>query len=169
MASIGQGLVVREAAERALAGGDAAAVVAAAEDARRRVRLLVGAPTLEHLVRGGRIGGWKARLAGWLGVVPILEIDPRKGTVQAVGLAREGRAHRRTLARVKRELRAEAGSPARVWVAHAAAPDVADAFRDALAAVVPEAAIEVTDVGPALGAHAGPGGVAVAWLSPVAG
>ena len=169
MASIGQGLVVREAAERALAGADAAAVVAAAEDARRRVRLLIGAPTLEHLVRGGRIGGWKARLAGWLAVVPILEIDPRKGTVRAVGLAREGRAHRRTLARVKRELRAEVGPPARVWVAHAAAPDVADAFRDALAAVAPEAEIEVTDVGPALGAHAGPGGVAVAWLSPEAG
>lgn len=165
-ASIGQGLVVREAAERAQAGADVEEVVAAAEDARRRVRMVVGAPTLEYFVRGGRIGGWKAKIAGWLRVVPILRVDAVRGTIGPAGFAREGRVHRRTLAKVVAEIRAESPPPERVWVAHAAAPEAADGMRMALADAAPAAEVAVMDVGPALGAHAGPGTVAVAWLSP---
>lgn len=164
-ASIAQGLVVQAAAERALAGGEVGDVVAAALDARARVRLLVGAPTLEYFVRGGRVGGWKAKLAGRLGVMPLLTIEPAKGTVRLAGVARRGRVHRALLARARRELAAEPRSPARIWIAHAAAPDVADAFRAALAEAAPGAEVDVVEVGPVLGAHAGPGGIAVAFLS----
>lgn len=164
-ASIGQGLVVREAAERALAGASTTDVVGAAEEAWPRVRFYVGAPTLEYLVRGGRIGGWKAALAGRLGLVPVLRFDPAKGTLGLAGIARTGHVHRRTLALARKAIRAEPRPPERVWLTHAAAPDVADAFRDVLSAVVPDAEIEIMEVGPALGAHTGPGGIGVAWLS----
>lgn len=166
MASIAQGLVVREAAERARRGAEVEEVVAAAEDARRRVRIFVGPPTLEYFVRGGRIGGWKAKLLEWTGVLPILTLDPRKGTVRPVGLARRGMVHRKLLAKVLYAIGAAPRPPERVWIAHAAAPEVSDAIRASIAGRVPDAEIEVMEVGPVLGAHAGPGTVAVAFLTP---
>lgn len=163
-ASVGQGLVVRAAAIRALEGASAEEVVAAAEDARDRVRLHLGVPTLEYLVRGGRIGGWKARMARWLGVVPVMSVDPARGVPELAWIARKGKAHRVTLRRVRKALGKEPVAPERVWIAHAGAPEVADGFRGAIERDLPDAEIEVMEVGPALGAHAGPGALAVGWL-----
>ena len=52
-----EGLVVLEAARAALAGGDLDAVEAAARDAIARVRLIATVPSLDHLVRSGRVPG----------------------------------------------------------------------------------------------------------------
>jgi len=164
-ASIGQGLVVRAAAERAAAGGSVAEVAAAAEDARARVRLFVAVPTLDYLRQGGRLAGWKARVAQWMGLVPLLTIDPESGATRLLGLARRGSVHRSALSRAVAALGEEPSPPDAVWIAHAGAAPVADAFREELTRAAPGAEIEIVEVGPALGAHTGPGAVAVAFLS----
>jgi hypothetical protein len=164
-ASIGQGLVVHAAAERAAAGGSPEEVVAAAEEARGRVRLFVAVPTVDYLRRGGRLAGWKARIAERLGLVPLLTIDPGSGSARLLRLARRGKVHRATLELAIATLGREPSPPERVWIAHAAAAQAADAFRQGLAKAAPEAEIEIVEVGPALGAHTGPGAVAVAFLS----
>jgi DegV family protein with EDD domain len=164
-ASIGQGLVVHAAAERAAAGGSPEEVVAAAEEARGRVRLFVAVPTVDYLRRGGRLAGWKARIAERLGLVPLLTIDPGSGSARLLRLARRGKVHRATLELAMGALGREPSPPERVWIAHAAAAQAADAFRQGLAKAAPEAEIEIVEVGPALGAHTGPGAVAVAFLS----
>lgn len=164
-ASIGQGLVVRAAAECAAAGGSAEEVVAAAEHARARVRLFIAVPTVDYLRRGGRLAGWKARTAEGLGLVPVLTIDPESGSARLHRLARRGRVHRATLSRAIATLRREEPSPEVVWIAHAGASLAADAFRQELAKAAPSAEIDIVEVGPALGAHTGPGAVAVAFLS----
>ena len=165
-ASIGQGLVARAAAEKALEGGDLEEVVTVAERARDRVRLFLGVPTLEYLVRGGRIGGWKARVAEWLNLVPVMRVEPDEGYPRLARIARKGKAHRATLASVRKAIGREEVPPDRVWIAHATASEVADGFRAAIGEDLPAAEVEVVEVGPALGAHAGPGAVAVAWLGP---
>ena len=53
--SVAQGLVVRAAAQAAARGDSLAEVVRAAEDAAARVRLLAAVPSLDSLVRGGRV------------------------------------------------------------------------------------------------------------------
>jgi DegV family protein with EDD domain len=164
-ASIGQGLVVRAAAEKAAAGASVEEVVAAAEDARERVRLFVAVPTLDYMRQGGRIAGWKARIAEWLGLVPLVTTDPSSGSAGLLGLARRGNVHRAALARTVKAIRAEDAPPSAVWIAHAGATQAADAFREELARAAPGAEIEIVEVGPALGAHTGPGAVAVAFLS----
>jgi hypothetical protein len=164
-ASIGQGLVVRAAAERAAAGGSAEEVAAAAEDARDRVRLFIAVPTVDYLRRGGRLAGWKARVAERLGLVPVLTIDPESGAARLHRLARRGKVHRATLSRAIAAIRREDPAPQVVWIAHAGAALAADAFRQELARAAPGAEIDIVEVGPALGAHTGPGAVAVAFLS----
>ncbi|MGH7570868.1 MAG: DegV family protein [Gemmatimonadota bacterium] len=166
-ASIAQGLIVRAAAERALNGGDPDEVVRAATEARSRVRFFLGAPTLEYFQRGGRVGSWKTRLADRLHLVPLLTLPPARGRPRVAGVARRGHVHRKLLERACGAVRAEPSPPDRIWIAHAAAAGVADACRARLAEAAPGSEIGIVEVGPVLGAHAGPGSVAVAFLGAI--
>jgi DegV family protein with EDD domain len=160
--SVAQGLVVRAAAQAAARGESLAEVVRVAEDAVARVRLLAAVPSLDSLVRGGRVTAGQRRLADFLGVVPLLTLD-------AAGRARAGGAARgfpRACVRlVERSLKAAAGVAAPVFaVAHADAPDLAERIARELLARRPGAEEFVVEVTPVLAAHAGPGAVAVATL-----
>jgi DegV family protein with EDD domain len=77
-----EGLVVLAAARAARAGGDLDAVEAAARHAMSQVRLVATMPSLDHLVRSGRVPG----IAGWagrhLGINPLFEF--RAGEVHAL-------------------------------------------------------------------------------------
>ena len=82
--SVGLGLVVRAAAEAAAAGRSADEVAQIARDAAARVRLFIAVPTLEHLVRGGRVSPLKGLLAKLLGLLPVLTLS-EDGTARAGG------------------------------------------------------------------------------------
>ena len=160
--SVAQGLVVRAAAQAAARGESLAEVVRAADDAAARVRLLAAVPSLDSLVRGGRVTAGQRRLANLLGVVPLLTLD-------AAGRARAGGAARgfpRACVRlVEKSLKAAAGVPAPVFaVAHADAAELAERIARELLARRPGAEEYVVEVTPVLAAHAGPGAVAVATL-----
>lgn len=160
--SVAQGLVVRAAAQAAARGESLAEVVRAAEDAAARVRFLAAVPSLDSLVRGGRVTAGQRRLANLLGVVPLLTLD-------AAGRARAGGAARgfpRACVRlVEKSLKAAAGVSSPVFaVAHADAAELAERIARELLARRPGAEEYVVEVTPVLAAHAGPGAVAVATL-----
>jgi DegV family protein with EDD domain len=129
---------------------------------RRQARLLFTVETLEYLVRGGRIG----RARGWAGellhIKPILSIE--EGEVLPVKRVRGNRKAFLEFASVF-----EAGthdSPAlRVGIAHAEAPERAEALAQMVRRTRPQAELEiVTELGPVVGAHAGPGTVGFFWF-----
>ena len=163
-ASVGLGLVVRAAAEAAAAGKSAEEVGKVARDAADRVRIFVAVPTLKHLVRGGRVSplrGWLARL---LGLLPILTIT-REGKVEAAGKARGYDAARTKMMKLLFEEAGERVSASRRFgVAHCDAEDSADELARQIRERYPESDVMIVECGPALGAHAGPGALAVAVL-----
>ena len=161
--SVAQGLVVRAAAQAAARGGGLAEVVRAAEDAASRVRLLAAVPSLDSLVRGGRVSPGQRRLADLLGIVPLLTVDSR-GRAKPGGTAR-GFPHA-CVKLVEKSLRASRGVAAPVFaIGHADAADLAGRIAGELLARRPGADEFVVEVSPALAAHAGPGAVAVATLA----
>jgi DegV family protein with EDD domain len=143
------------------AGGD---VVAAAEAARRRAELattLFYVDTLEYLRRGGRIGAAAAILGGALSVKPLLRID--EGRV--VNLDRV-RTSARALSRMEDLIVEAAGSRAvDLCVSHLANPDragdLAGRLAERLAANLEGRDVWCGELGAVLGAHVGPGMVAV--------
>jgi DegV family protein with EDD domain len=160
--SVAQGLVVRAAAQAAARGGGLAEVVRAAEDAASRVRLLAAVPTLDSLVRGGRVSPGQRRLADLLGIVPLLTVDSR-GRAKPGGAARG--FPRACVKLVEKSLRTSRGVASPVFaVAHADAPELAERIAAELLARRPGAEEFVVEVTPVLAAHAGPGAVAVATL-----
>ena len=154
------GFAVLAAAEVLDAGGTASEAVAAARERAAGTTSLFYVDTLEYLRRGGRIGAAAALLGSALAVKPLLKIvDGRIGSLEKVRTA--GKA----LARLEELAAAAADGRVEVAVAHLANPDRAEALaeglRRRLEGRLGPAGVAVGEVGAVIGAHVGPGMVAV--------
>jgi DegV family protein with EDD domain len=129
---------------------------------RREAGLLFTVETLEYLARGGRIGRARAWAGELLNIKPILSI--KEGEVLPVKRVRGNRK-----AFLEFASAFEAGTrdvpTMRVGIAHAAAPERAEALRKMVRHTRPAAEVElVTTLGPVVGTHAGPGTVGFFWF-----
>jgi hypothetical protein len=160
--SVGLGLVVRAAAEAAAAGKSAEEVAQVARDTADRVRTFVAVPTLKHLVRGGRVSPARGLIAKVLGLLPVLTISPG-GAAEPAAKARGYDAARRKMMKLLFEEAGERVSASRRFgVAHCDAEDVAEELAREIRERYPESDVMIVECGPALGAHGGPGALAVA-------
>jgi DegV family protein with EDD domain len=155
--TLGEGLVVISAAEAAARGGDLASVVAAAESTRERLKVFGAISTLENLRKGGRIGGAAAALGTLLSIKPVIEV--RGGVVAEESKQRTRAKSLRYLAEKVRS----AGPLERLAAMGADAPDF-DEFVAMLAGTPAQHPLLVGEIGPVIGAHAGPGAIGVAWV-----
>jgi DegV family protein with EDD domain len=129
---------------------------------RRERGLLFTVDTLEFLQRGGRIGKAAAFAGTLLHVKPILSI--RDGEVEPV---KRVRGERKAFAELAAALETETkDEPAyRLGVAHAAAPERAAELEALVLEQRPNAELElVVTLGAVIGAHAGPGTLALFWF-----
>lgn len=157
--TMGEGLTVMACAQHAARGASRADVVTLARDLAGRTRVLGALDSLEHLRKGGRIGGAKAMLASALSIKPLIEV--RDGRVEEGG---RQRTRSKALAWLVEQVRV---SPRieRLAVMHAQCDDV-DQLVDALRALGRDDLLEhlvIGDLGPVVGAHAGPRTIGVAF------
>jgi DegV family protein with EDD domain len=151
------------AIQRRLERGTTDAEIDALVERYRRERgLLFTVDTLEFLQRGGRIGKAAAFAGTLLHVKPILSIE--HGEVVPV---RRVRGERKAFAELAAALESETrDEPAfRLAVAHAAAPERAAELQALVRERRPHAELElVVALGAVIGAHAGPGTLALFWF-----
>jgi len=163
--SLGLGLQALFAARMAQRGLDLPDIRRRIEAMHGRMHVLFVVDSLEYLARGGRIGKARALVGKVLGVKPILGVAD--GEVVAVDRVRGGRAaHPRLI-----ELFAERVDPRRPVVAavgHSKAPIWADRLRALLEERFIAAEMMVTEIGPVVGTHSGPGTVGAALFQPTA-
>ncbi|MEO7385384.1 MAG: DegV family protein [Gammaproteobacteria bacterium] len=162
--SVGMGLIVLSAAEHAQAGRSAAEVVAAVERAADHTRTYGAVPDLSYAVRGGRIPQPWRWLAGALPLGFLLAIEGRGG-VKVRGILRRSGDRVSALVRLATQdrLLKSGGTPLRLAIAHSNSPALAEALQTACELAFPAIeSILVADLGPAYGAHAGPGALALA-------
>jgi DegV family protein with EDD domain len=155
----GHGAMAIAAANAAERGADLAGAAAAAEALRERMTIVFAVDTLEFLRRGGRIGSAQAWIGSALKIKPILSIDSEIFPVERVRTS--GRAFKRLVD----ELRAHRDAGADVFfVQHVQAPDVAARIVDAGREIYGRDAEVVSELGPVIGTHTGPGLVGVMGL-----
>lgn len=155
------GFAVLTAADVLDAGGSRSDAAAAASQRANAMTSLFYVDTLEYLRRGGRIGAAAAVLGSALSVKPLLKLENGR-----VGLLEKVRTAARALSRLEELAVSAAGDePVDVAVAHLANPDraglLADNLRVRLATNLADREIAVGEVGAVIGAHVGPGMVAV--------
>lgn len=155
------GWQVLAAARAREAGGDAGAMVDAAERARSTMQIIFFVDSLEYLHRGGRIGG-AARLVGSaLNLKPLLYVDHTVGRIEP---GERLRTRRRALDRIYEVFfeKMDTSRPMHVAVIHSNAPDLAEGLRERVAADYDPAELLLAGISPVMGAHIGPGAVGLA-------
>lgn len=155
-----EALVVLAAARAAAAGAGLDEVDAAARHVIDRVRLVASVPTLDHLVRSGRVPG----LAGWagnrLGINPLFEFRGGKVRRLRPALSRDA-ALDRLVGLVRRST--VPGARLHVAALHALAVDVAHDLLARVTAGLEPATAFVGEFGPVMVVHTGPGLAGLAW------
>jgi len=155
------GFAVLTACDVLDSGGSAAEAAAAAEQRAEVMTSLFYVDTLEYLRRGGRIGAAAALLGSALAVKPLLRLENGR-----IGSLEKVRISARALSRLE-ELAVEAAGQldVDVAVAHLANSERADllasSLRERLSRNIGDREINVGEVGAVIGAHVGPGMVAV--------
>lgn len=159
------GYAVLSAAEASRQGESAKAVAAIAISRAKAATVIFYVDTLEHLRRGGRIGAASALLGSALAIKPLLTLaDGRIMPIEKV------RTSARALSRLE-ELALRAASAAGesgvdIAVHHLDSPSRAGDLVERLRARVPSTAkVVLVELGAVVGAHVGPGTIAVA-ISP---
>jgi DegV family protein with EDD domain len=158
---VATGYAALSAADVLDAGGSVAEAAEAARERAAAATALFYVDTLEYLRRGGRIGAAAALVGGALAVKPLLRID--EGRV--VHLDRV-RTSARALSRMEDLIVETAGSQRiELCVSHLANPEraneLAGRLAERLAGNLEGRAVWCGELGAVLGAHVGPGMVAV--------
>jgi DegV family protein with EDD domain len=154
--TMGQGLLAITAADAAAGGAALGEVHALTEAAVPRTRVYGTLATLDHLVRGGRVGKARALLGSMLSIKPVIEV--RNGIV-------DEESKQRTRSRSLEYLASKAKGDApleRLAVASGDADDVGTLL-ELLSGVEVAHPVEVVQLGPVVGTHAGPGTIGVCY------
>ena len=157
--SMGMGWLAILGARAAKDGHSLAEVRALVEDAIPRVHIIGMLDTLQYAQRGGRLGKGQALVGTLLNVKPLLSVV--RGEIVPV---ENVRTLKRALERLV-EIALTSGPIQDLSVIHAAAPNYADQLHEVLSETFPEEHILMSETGPVLGTHTGPGSVGIAWIT----
>ena len=148
----GMGMLVLAAVAAADAGEPVEAVIERVGAAREDLRMWFAIDTLEYLRRGGRIGAARAWMGSALQIKPILTLDDEITPVERV------RTRRRVFERLvqyAQELK-DHGNDA--WVVqHIRDPENAQRLVERCREVMGSEPLFISEIGPVIGAHTGPG------------
>ncbi len=157
--TMGQGLMCLAAAEAAASDASLDELGTLVGGLVGRTRILGVVDTLDHLQRGGRIGGAAALVGSLLSIKPVIQVVD--GVVEQES---KQRTRSRSLDYLAGKVRADAPLD-RIAVSNGAADDI-DAVLSRLAGLEVAHELLVVDLGPVVGTHAGPGTIGVSYQLP---
>lgn len=158
-ASIGQGLLVIEAANRAKSGESREDIVKALEHFTSRLASVFTLNTLEYLEKGGRIGKVQAMMGTVLNVKPILQLDEAGKIAQKEKI----RGRSQALARLI-DIMAEDGRQLErqvVGICHARALTEAEKMAEEFRRRFLVQDVVIGEMSGTIGTHVGPGCIAI--------
>lgn len=160
-ASVGEGFLVWEAARKQAEGASLSELAVWVTEHRLQVCHWFTVDTFEHLRHGGRVSSATAVLGTALQVKPLLHVD-EQGCLQVKEKPRgRKKAIAAQLAHMEQGWTPELGR--RVFIGHGDDLPAAQQLREAVAARFPEAETAIADIGPIIGAHTGPGMLALIY------
>lgn len=158
-ASVGEGFLVREAAKMQRMGLSLKDVAAWVSVRRFKLCHWFTVDTFTHLKHGGRVSSATATMGTALQIKPLLHVD-KDGKLQAVEKPRgRKKAIAALLARMEQGWMPALGKT--VLIAHADDAEAAVMLQGCVRERFPDADIHIADIGPVIGAHAGPGTLAL--------
>jgi DegV family protein with EDD domain len=138
-------------------------IIVALEHQRQRTLALFVPATLRYVRNSRRVGPIAGMVATWLNIKPIVKVQ--EGRLIVLDRARSMEAAlERQLDEVARFMAGAA--PPEIAICHAHAPTAAQLFAERVQARFPDSPIHVSDVGPVLAVHTGPGALGLVTYRP---
>ena len=160
-ASVGEGFLVREAARHQAEGMSLDELTNWVEENKLKICHWFTVDTFEHLKHGGRVGAVSAAVGGVLNIKPLLHVT-ENGVLEVAKKPRGSKqAMRAQLEQMKHGWTPDLGKL--VVIGHADNPIGAINLRDQVQEQVPDADIHTADIGAVIGAHVGPGMLALIY------
>ena len=161
-ASLGQGLLVALAAKKQAAGADFDEVVSYIEDTKLHLCHWFTVDDLFFLKRGGRVSAATAVLGTMLAIKPVMHVD-NAGHLVNVAKARGRKA---AIAELANKLTETGINPENqlIYICHGDCYDDATLLSDMVKDKYPGCEIMIDYTGPVIGAHSGPGTLALFFV-----
>ena len=161
-ASAGQGMLVYLAAKKRDSGADLETVAEYIEGIKLNLCHWFTVDDLVYLKRGGRVSPTVAFVGGMLGIKPILHVD-NEGRLISVSKVRGRKASIMAIAEKYGEYALKNTDPL-VFISHSACQDDAELLKKIISEKYGVNVEIITDVGTVIGAHSGPGTLALFFL-----
>ena len=160
-ASVGEGFLVLEAAARQAEGMEIEELAQWVRDNRLKVCHWFTVDTFDHLKHGGRVGAASAAMGTMLSIKPMLHVD-KEGKLAVM---EKPRGQRKAMdAQIKRmDAGWQSGLGRRVIIGHGDDLDKAKLLQEEVIRKFPNAQIQLAYIGPVIGAHTGPGMLALIY------
>lgn len=162
-ASVGQGLLVLEAARMARRGDGAAAILERLAVMREGVQCIFSVNNIEYLIKGGRVSKAKGYIAEVLDIKPILHMDP-EGYIQPYAKARGRKGAMIKLLDVMGKMGKDLEKQT-VGICHSACYEDACYLREEIMSRHGATEVVIGEIGPVIGSHVGPGTFSVFFES----
>lgn len=161
--SIGEALMVREAALMAQLGAAADAIMERLRDMRDRVQTFFVLDTIDYLYKGGRMGRATHLIGSLLNIKPMLTV--KDGVMEAYA---RFRTRSQAIKRLTELVNQASEGVRNLQVAVGYVVHTVDAQRlaDDLRARLKPAVMLLAEIGPALGVYTGPGVLGISWYAP---
>ncbi len=162
-ASMGQGLIVYLAAQKKNEGATIDEVRDYVENTKMSVAHWFTVDDLMHLKRGGRVSSATAVIGTMLKIKPVLHVDDEGHLINM----EKARGRKSALNTLVEKMAATAIEPSKqvVFISHCDCEADAQFVAKKITERLGVKTIYINTIGPVIGAHAGPGTVAVFWLA----
>ena len=161
-ASLGQGLLVKLAVDKKNEGADIEAVAAYIEENKLNLCHWFTVEDLFFLKRGGRVSAATAVVGTMLQIKPVLHVD-NEGKLISMDKVR---GRQGSIKAIFEKMKATAIEPAKqtIYISHGDCYDDAKKLADMIYEEWGITDILISEIGPVIGAHSGPGTVALFYL-----
>jgi len=162
-ASMGEGLIAWHAVKMLEEGAGKDEIVQWVESNKLKVAHWFTVEDLNHLKRGGRVSGAAAFIGTMLDIKPILHVDD-EGRLMPVTKVKGRKKSIKTLFEKLEESIVKPEEQV-IFISHGDSPDDADYLADLIRSRYSVKDIIINNIGPVIGAHSGPGTLAVFFIA----
>lgn len=164
-ATMGQGLLVHYAVLKREEGADIQEIYDAILSMKDKIYHQVTVDDLFFLKRGGRINATTAVAGAMLNVKPMIELNA-EGRLETVGKIRGRKRAMKELV-TKMQANADVDNWNYVYISHGDCQEDAEYVKELVATAFPQAKVIINYIGAVIGAHTGPGVIALCYLGSV--
>lgn len=161
-ASVGEGLLVHYAAVKREEGASMEDIFQDIMDMKDKIHHQVTVNDLFFLKRGGRVSATTAVAGSVLNIKPIIEVN-EEGKLDTVGKVRGRKSAMKEIVSKMKET-ADLDTWNQVFISHGDCLEDAERVRDLIMEAFPNAQVNISYVGAVIGAHTGPGVIALCYL-----